>query len=379
MPWKEMDQMSLIKEFVELASQEGAKMAPLCRQFNISRRTGYKWLARYNAEGAAGLVPRSRKPKRSPKKTSQVQHDAVVAVRQTHPTWGCRKIRAHLEAEGYAVLPAKSTVTDILHREGLIVSRERNLHRAVGRFEHEQANDLLQMDFKGHFPTLLEGRCHPLTVLDDHSRFCICLVALADERRESVQNELTKAFRLYGVPRRMTMDNGSPWGSAGTSQRYTRLTAWLMRLGVRVSYSRPSHPQTQGKDERFHRTLNEDVIRGRGIRDLAQAQEVFDAWREIYNSIRPHEALGMKPPVSRYTPSSRPFPEKLAPVEYESGVEVRKVQKLGEMSYKGREWRIGRAFAGQPVALRPSETDGIVEVYFCAQRVAKLDLRKNQP
>jgi hypothetical protein len=152
-----------------------------------------------------------------------------------------------------------------------------------------------------------------------------------------------------------------------------------MRLGVRVSYSRPSHPQTQGKDERFHRTLNEDVIRGRGIRDLAQAQEVFDAWREIYNSIRPHEALGMKPPVSRYTPSSRPFPEKLAPVEYESGVEVRKVQKLGEMSYKGREWRIGRAFAGQPVALRPSETDGIVEVYFCAQRVAKLDLRKNQP
>ncbi|MNT26984.1 hypothetical protein D3C72_1625900 [compost metagenome] len=159
MPWKEMDRLSLMKEFVELASQDGAKFAPLCRQFGISRRIGYKWLARYRAEGLAGLEPRSRRPKTSPRKSKDAHREAVVALRENHPTWGSRKIRAKLEEQGHTDLPATSTVTDILRREGLIVPRERVIHQAVGRFEHDAANLLWQMDFKGHFPTEVAGRC----------------------------------------------------------------------------------------------------------------------------------------------------------------------------------------------------------------------------
>lgn len=376
MPWEVKDRMSLIKEFVELATKEGAKIAPLCRQFGISRKTAYKWLARIEAEGLAGLESRTSRPLHSPRRTDEVLTEAVLALRMTHPTWGSRKIRAKLEEQGHLELPATSTITDILRREGLVIPRTRIQHVAVGRFEHDTPNALWQMDFKGHFPTDA-GRCHPLTVLDDHSRFSLCLAALPDERRDTVQPMLEEVFRLYGLPERMTMDNGSPWGCSSPGQKHTRLTVWLIRLGIRVGHSRPNHPQTQGKDERFHRTLNEDVVTRNHFRDLLDCQRSFDRWREIYNTERPHEALGLKAPASRYKPSPRAFPEQLAPIEYPAGDEVRKVQLKGEVHYRGREWRVGKAFVGLPVALRPSEEDGIVEVYFCDHRVAKIDLRQN--
>lgn len=364
MPWEVKDRMSLIKEFVELATKEGAKIAPLCRQFGISRKTAYKWLARVEAEGLAGLESRTSRPLHSPRRIDEVLTEAVLALRLTHPTWGSRKIRAKLEERGHLELPATSTITDILRREGLVIPRTRTQHVAVGRFEHDTPNALWQMDFKGHFPTDA-GRCHPLTVLDDHSRFSLCLAALPDERRDTVQPLLEEVFRLYGLPERMTMDNGSPWGCSSPGQKHTRLTVWLIRLGIRVGHSRPNHPQTQGKDERFHRTLNEDVLTRNHFQDLLDCQRSFDQWRELYNTERPHEALGLKVPASRYKPSPRAFPEQLAPIEYLAGDEVRKVQLKGEVHYRGREWRVGKAFVGLPVALRPSEEDGIVEVYFC--------------
>ena len=376
MPWEVKDRMSLIKEFVELATKEGAKIAPLCRQFGISRKTAYKWLARIEAEGLAGLECRTSRPLHSPRRTDEALTEAVLALRLTHPTWGSRKIRAKLEERGHLELPATSTITDILRREGLVISRTRTQNVAVGRFEHDTPNALWQMDFKGHFPTDA-GRCHPLTVLDDHSRFSLCLAALPDERRDTVQPMLEEVFRLYGLPERMTMDNGSPWGCSSPGQKHTRLTVWLIRLGIRVGHSRPNHPQTQGKDERFHRTLNEDVVTRNHFRDLLDCQRSFDRWRDLYNTERPHEALGLKAPASRYKPSPRAFPEQLAPIEYLAGDEVRKVQLKGEVHYRGREWRVGKAFVGLPVALRPSEEDGIVEVYFCDHRVAKIDLRQN--
>lgn len=374
MPWKVKDRMSLIEEFVSLASQEGAKIRPLCRQFNISPQTAYRWLSRYELDGLAGLEERSSRPHHSPNRTADELADEVLSLRKTHPTWGARKIQARLKAKGYERLPATSTITDILRREGLIVPRKRVVHQVVGRFEHERPNDLWQMDFKGYFSTKA-GHCHPLTVLDDHSRFSLCIAALPDERRASVQPTLERVFRFYGLPARLTMDNGSPWGSANAHQRYTGLTVWLMRLGIRVSYSRPGHPQTQGKDERFHRTLKEDVIVKADFNDLIECQRRFDAWREIYNGERPHEGIGLAVPASRYQPSERRFPEQLPPIEYLPGDEVRKVQGRGEVHYKGRILKVGKAFRGLPVALRPTEEDGILEVYFCAQRVAKVDLR----
>jgi transposase InsO family protein len=229
------------------------------------------------------------------------------------------------------------------------------------------------MDFKGHFEAG-NSRCHPLTILDDHSRYALELAACADERKDTVKARLTDVFRCYGMPERMTMDNGAPWGGEA-DYPYTILTAWLIRLGVRVSHSRPYHPQTQGKDERFHRTLNVEVIKHAAFRDLAHCQRRFDQWRPIYNLERPHEALGMKPPVSRYQPSPRLFPETLPAIEYAPGDIVRKVHDKGEIQYRGYVFRVGKAFYGYPVALRHTSQDGLLDVYFCQQRIAQINLR----
>jgi transposase InsO family protein len=373
MPWKEVFVMSLRREFVQLANQEGANIRALCRRFGISPKTGYKWIARYAKEAESGLSDLSRRPLHSPQRTDKKMEARVIELRDAHPTWGGRKLQARLLALGHPGVPSASTLTAILRRHGRLDPQASEKHTAWQRFEHHAPNDLWQMDFKGHV-VLQHGRCHPLTVLDDHSRYALCLQACADEKTLSVQAALIKTFRRYGLPARMTMDNGAPWGDDVLSP-YTRLTVWLIRLGIGVSHSRPYHPQTQGKDERFHRTLKAELLACQSFLDNIAAQYHFDAWRTIYNLERPHEALAMNPPVSRYKPSQRAYPEILAPIEYGPGDEVRKVQINGEISYKGRTWKIGKAFIRQPVALRPAATDGVLNVYYCHQKIALLDTR----
>ncbi len=234
------------------------------------------------------------------------------------------------------------------------------------------------MDFKGHFAHG-DGRCHPLTVLDDHSRYAVCLSACADETTMTVRERLAATFRRYGLPERMNMDNGSPWGDGprgdGLGRRYTPLTVWLLRLGVRFSHSRPYHPQTNGKDERFHRTLKRDVLHGHSYADLRACQHAFDGFREVYNAERPHEALALAVPASRYRASPRDYPETLPPVEYDPIDQVRRVQQGGWISFHGREIHIPKAFAGQSVALRPTPIDGVWDAIFIAHRIAQIDLR----
>jgi transposase InsO family protein len=231
------------------------------------------------------------------------------------------------------------------------------------------------MDFKGHFATAT-GRCHPLTVLDDHSRYALGLEACADERGATVQERLTGIFRRYGLPRKMLMDNGSPWG-ADAAHPYTPLTVWLLKLGVQVGHSGPYHPQTLGKDERFHRTLKAEVLQYcRGL-ELVACQRRFAEWRLLYNLERPHEALGLTPPVSRYRESPRSFPETLTPVVYGPGDQVRKVQAEGWLTFRGRDYRVSKAFRGEAVALRPTLTDGVWEVFFGPHRIAQIDERES--
>jgi transposase InsO family protein len=244
-------------------------------------------------------------------------------------------------------------------------------HKAWQRFEHDAPNRLWQIDFKGHF-AIEGGRCHPLTVLDDHSRFALGLQACGDEKTETVKDRLSSIFRRYGLPERMTMDNGSPWGSH--CEDPTALTVWLMRLGVGVSHSRPYHPQTQGKDERFHRTLQREVLNRYALRDLDHAQRRFDDWRGIYNLERPHEALAMQVPASRYRPSMRTFPESLPPIEYDSTDRIRKVQIGGEIYLGGRPYKVGGAFVGHPVAVRATPVAGLLDIFFCHQKIAQIDL-----
>jgi transposase InsO family protein len=363
--------MSQRKEFIHLAQQEGANVSRLCRYFQVSRKTAYKWLARYGQEGAAGLADRSRRPWSSPGATPAALEEAVLRVRQAHPAWGGRKIRARLLVLKYQGVPAASTITAILRRHDLLDPAESGKHRAWKRFEAPAPNDLWQMDFKGHFP-LDQGRCHPLTVLDDHSRYALGLEACVDEKGATVKQRLTGIFRRYGLPKKMLMDNGSPWGG-DAAHLYTPLTVWLLKLGVKVGHSGPYHPQTLGKDERFHRTLKAEVLQYCQGLGLEQCQRRFAEWRLIYNLERPHEALELAPPVSRYRESSRYFPETLPPWEYGPGDQVRKVQAEGWLTFRGRDYRVSKAFRGEAVALRPTLADGVWEVFFGPHRIAQID------
>lgn len=373
MPWKEVTVVSSRKEFVFLALRAGVKITDLCQGFNISRKTGYKWINRYLSQGEAGLEDESRQPHRSSGKTAPELEAAVLKLRSRHPAWGGRKIHSRLLALGHESVPAASTITDILRRYGLIDPQETEKHRAWQSFEAEAPNDLWQMDFKGHFSTA-QGRCHPLTTLDDHSRYALCLAACIDEKGVTVQERMRTVFRRYGLPRRLLTDNGSPWG-ADERHIYTPLTVWLMRLGIIIIHSRPYHPQTLGKEERFHRSLKAEVTQYCGALSLELCQQRFDQWRQVYNCQRPHEALKMQVPASRYQPSPRRFPEKLPPIEYSPQDAVRKVQANGWISFYNREYRLSKAFRGEYVALRPTQTDGLWEAFFCNQMIDQIDLR----
>lgn len=376
MTWKECGIVSLREEFVALASSRGANRSLLCRRFGISRKTGYKWLKR--AEGGGSMLDRSRRPHRSPARTPASVASAVLAVREAHPAWGGRKIRAVLRRGGGEGVPAASTITAILHRAGRIDPAQSQARQGWQRFEHRHPNDLWQMDFKGHFALVDGSRCHPLTVLDDHSRYNLALRACVDEQHATVQAALRQLFRCYGLPRRMLMDNGAPWGN-GPEQPLTRLGVWLLRLEIAISHGRPYHPQTQGKDERFHRTLQLELLRDQAFDDPRHTQDHFDRFRHTYNHDRPHEALGLATPAERYTASPRSFPESLPPIVYPPGDIVRKVQQGGWISYRGRPLRLPKALHGEPVALRPTAADGVLAVVYASHELGTLDLTESEP
>jgi transposase InsO family protein len=360
-------------EFVKLACQKDANVRQLCRRFQISPATAYKWMRRYLKNGEAGLAERSRRPHSSPNQSDPEFEQEVLRIRTEQSAWGAVKIRRVLQDEGIAV-KAASTVHAILVRRGQIDPAESSKHQPWHRFEHPVPNDLWQMDFKGHFAIRSGQRCHPLTVLDDHSRFVVCLKACADEKSETVQRHLTDVFRQYGLPLRMTMDNGAPWGS-DADHRDTRLTVWLRRLGVRVSHSRPYHPQTQGKDERFHRTLKAELLRSRIFDEFPAVQPSFDTYRDIYNQRRPHEALQLETPIRRYHLSPRTFPEQLPAIEYPSTDTVRKVDDKGQIQFKGSKISVGKGYRGYPVALRATERDGVWNIFFCCDAIEVFDIQ----
>ena len=375
MPWKVHSPMSLRDQFVSLASLDDANVSLLCRRFGISRKTGYKWLARRRqGEPDAALADRSRRPARSPTRTPDAMEQQVIALRMQHPAWGARKLKRRLEDRDVGCVPARSTVNDILHRHGLIDPAESAKHAPLRRFERAAPNELWQMDFKGPVATT-RGPCYPLTVTDDHSRYNIVLKACDNQRTDTVRAALIDAMRLHGMPASILSDNGPPFGGFRQAGYFTELGVWLIRHGVHVIHGRPLHPQTQGKEERFHRTLDIEVIAARVFTGVPHCQQEFDHWRPIYNNERPHEALGLEVPAKRYRPSLRSFPEAPPLVEYEAHDVVRKVCRAGKVSFRGLARLIGGAFAGQRVAMRTTAVDGKIDVFYCHQRVAEIDLR----
>lgn len=370
-PWNEISIMEQRREFVALASHEGANISELCRRFGISRQVGYKWLGRFSGRDE-DLSDRSRRPLCCPAQTCPDVEAAVLAVRDAHPAWGARKIARCLERDGIRP-PAVSTVHAILKRDGRIEPSARTSH-TYGRFEKPAANDLWQMDFKGRVRMKRGSWCHPLTIIDDHSRYSLCLQACENERGTTVKPLLEKAFQLYGLPLAFYVDNGSPWGG-GVPGQWTALGVWLLKLGIEVIHSRPYHPQGRGKIERFHRSLKAEVFEMRSFTNFAQLQRRFDQWRMLYNTERPHEGLDMSVPADRYQPSCRPMPQTLPEVEYHSDDIVRRVGMTKfYVSFKGRLWMVPTAFRGERVAIRPRQTDGLYGVFFGATQIATIDL-----
>jgi len=372
MPWRETSAMGQRREFVMLAVQEGVNRSELCERFGISRQTGYKWLDRF----AAGdeLADRSRRPHDNPGRSTAAIEALVVSVRDAHPAWGARKIARRLSDDGHGDVPAVSTVHAILRRHGRVAPPAGRPGQPYQRFERERPNELWQMDFKGHRRLGDGASCHPLTMVDDHSRFALCLAACADEQGATVKKHLEKAFGRYGLPEAMYVDNGGPWGFT-LADPWTKLSVWLLKLGIGVIHSRPYHPQSRGKNERFHRTLDAEVFALQRFRDLSAAQRAFDHWRDIYNLDRPHEGIGLKTPATRYRPSQRAMPDRLPRIEYDEGEIVRSVSTTkAYVSFKGKLWKVPQAFCGERLAIRPLSTDGRYGVFFAAHQIASIDL-----
>jgi transposase InsO family protein len=303
--------------------------------------------------GDAELADRSRRPHSSPWRCTSVIEAGVLALRDAHPAWGARKITWCLEREGTQP-PAVSTVHAILRRHGRVQPPIGGAP-ASQRFEKEAPNLLWQMDFKGWVRLANQAQCHPLTIVDDHSRFAVCLAACANEQGTTVQGQLEIVFRRYGLPEAFFVDNGGPWGDASGSP-WTRLGVWLLKLGVDVVHSRPYHPQSRGKNERFHRTLKAEVFALKRFRDLAEVQQAFDRWRTVYNFDRPHQALDLE-------------------VQYDEHDIVRRVPTTNDyVRFKGRFWKVPQAFRGECVAIRPRGSDGHYGVFFGSRQIAHIAL-----
>lgn len=371
MPWRTESLVEQRREFCVLAQAGVVSFRELASRFGISPKTGYKWLARYEADGVDGLVDRSRAPLVSPKRTSVEVEELVCGVREEHPSWGGRKIRWVLQRRGIEAVPAPSTITGILRRNGLMEPPV--AAHTTTRFEAEYPNRMWQMDFKGNFETE-KGRCDPFDVLDDHSRFSLCLRAGENQQSTTVKHYLGATFETYGLPERILCDNGVPWSNHSSEGRWTRLGVWLIDLGVSMIHSRPYHPQTLGKDERFHQTLDREVLsRHHRWGSHSQVQAAFDQWRPVYNHERPHEALGGDVPADRYQPSPRSIPTRIEEPQYPDSHDVRLVDALGRIVYKSTRYRISKALPGRPVGLRHID-ETTIDIYYRHQYIKTIHI-----
>lgn len=359
MPWLETDVRDQRIQFVMTVRRGEATIAAACRAFGISRKTGYKWLGRETAaQSVAVLGNRSRRPHRSPRRTDTRVTKRVGALRAAFG-WGGEKLACLLAAEGIVLAPR--TIDRIIQREGW-TRPDAAPTPALQRFTRGAPNELWQMDAKGAYPLPAGGRCHALSVLDDHSRFAVGLTALSILDRHSVQTAVTRAFERHGVPHAMLMDHGAPWWNSAGSAGLTALGVFLLKQGIRLMFGAVRHPQTQGKVERFHRTLGER-LRWAGVpTTLAGFARSFAWFCEEYNYVRPHEALGLEPPACHFCRSARAYQPRPAPWIYPVGLDVRRVNAVGNISVSGAQYFVSEALQGEDVACIPYE-DRLLVVY----------------
>jgi len=366
MAWRSVDVQEQRVRFVVAASRGLSSVSALCAEFGISRATGHVWLKRYRSGGVAGVAEQSRRPRWSPRRTETAIEERVMLLRRERPDWGARKLAVLLAREGLE-LPA-ATVHRILSRRGLVRVEDRHAP-APRRFERDQPNQLWQMDFKS--PKGWGQPVGPLSVIDDRSRYAITLFQTGSTRAEAVREQLVRAFTDCGLPEAMLMDHGTPWWNAASAGGWTQLTVWLMKQGLRLHLSGIRHPQTQGKVERFHGAL-EKARRLRGLPDPPLRQSWLDDFRQDYNHVRPHEALGMKTPASLWHPSPQPYDPDPPPWQYPEGAEVCRLEKTGQLRLHGRRWQVAGPLAEEQVRL--VRIDQRILVFYRNTLVRELDL-----
>jgi transposase InsO family protein len=370
MPWKEQSVMESRIEFLACAIGDRENFSSLCMEYGISRTTGYEYLKRYKETGSIleAASELSRRPHRSPRKTAEALEKRVEEIRNREG-WGARKISDQLFKKDGISLPGV-TVHRILRRRGLLNPRKCS-RPAPRRFQRSEPNELWQIDFKGFYKTSV-GSCHPLSILDDHSRYLVSLSALPDERAKIVKPYLLATFERFGVPASILVDHGNIWWGPQNSFGLTRLSAWLARQDIKLIFSGIRHPQTQGKVERLHRTL-EDSVRHKGRpKDLEGWQRFLDSFREIYNRVRPHEALGMDVPEDHFRPSSRQYNPNPPEWEYPQGADVRRLNSQGMVEYSGRRYFVCKALPGEQVAIE--KVENLLLVRFRRSYVREINL-----
>lgn len=375
MAWKIVKPMEQRVRFVLEVKRKIESIARLCRGFGISRKTGYKWLNRYRTQGLPGLRERSRRPHRNPRQTAAGWVRRIRRLRRRYPHWGPKKLRALLLRRTHhrRVVPARSTIADILQRHRLVVPRLQRRGRALRQGPPlrvaRRPNQVWAVDFKGRFRTG-DGRwCEPLTVSDVASRYVLVVRALADQRVEPTQRQFRKLFRQRGLPDCIRCDNGGPFASTGAGG-LSRLSVWWQQLGIAVEWITPGHPEQNGVHERMHRTLKQETACPPAANRCAQ-QRRFDQWQRQFNRLRPHEALGQRVPAELYRRARRRYPKRLLPLRYPAPYAVRRVRSNGQIKWRGRKRFVGEALAGMEVGLKQVDR-GRCEVYCGSLLLGKL-------
>lgn len=368
MAWKEVPVWEQRLRFAIEASKPGSCIAALCREFEITRKTGYVWLKRFEEGGAAEvLTPRSSRPRNSPQQAAAEVVEALKAARQLRPDWGVRKLARRMSVEHPELTQVSvSTLQRILDREGLIDASDRQ-QVAVQRFERSQPNELWQMDFKG--PQGFNRGSGPLSILDDHSRYLLALRQLSAQDTHSVKAVLTETFQHSGLPESLLLDHGKPWWDGINIWGWTELTVWILSQGIRIGFCRLRHPQTQGKVERMHGALQRAV---RKRKPVGLTQGWLDDFRQEYNEIRPHEGIGMATPMTRWHPSPRPYNPHPGEWKYPESIEPVRLAAQGQLRYGGHRWEISRALRHQLVGLE--HHDQRVLVFFCNMPIREINL-----
>ena len=357
MPWESKTVEELRKEFV-LAERESTNFSSLCREFGITRKTGYKWKERF--ENGESLSDLSRKPNTVANKTDTDTEMLIVSLRTENPGWGAKKLKQVLERKGYTI-PSAKTINNILHRYGCISPDESSKHKPYIRFEKDHCNEMWQTDFKGEFKMADNNYCFPLNIFDDHSRFVI-KIAPSLTTANTVIPAFRSAFDEFGLPNSILSDNGTQF--AGFRQGYTQFEKWLMNHDVLPIHGRIRHPQTQGKIERFHRTMKDELLKHTVMQNIEDANQKFQLWREKYNTLRPHEALGMRCPADIYVPSKRYYTDTVHPYDYSGQFHIIKVNSWGYVRFDKWQVYLSETMIGEHIEFRPNPLgDSFVACY----------------